>query len=319
VNVLIIGAGAVGQVYAQALERGGATIAFLVKPRHAKEARAGFAMYPLNAADRWTPRRFEGFAVYTAPDQLTGTRWDLVLLAVSGPALRGEWLAPTLAAAPDAAIVLLTAGMAGTHEQVLAAAPGREVVLGMIPFMSYHAPISDEPIPTPGTAWWLPPLASCGFDGGPVVDELVRTLRAGGLRAGRSDQVVAAGAFGGAFLGTHMAALEVAGWSFDTFTRTDALRLAADAGAEALAITAAERDLPLPFAFRLLRPALTRHIPTLARWLAPHDVEAFFRVHFTKVGDQTREQLVHTRDEGRARGLPTTSLQALLDRLGVQG
>lgn len=315
-NVLVVGAGAVGQVYAQALQRGGAQVAFLVKPKHADEARAGFTMYALNRRTPWVPERFDGFVVHTEPDELRATRWDLVLLAVSGPAHRGDWLPATLAATPGAAVVLLTAGMAGTLEAVKDAAPSAEVVLGMIPFMSYHAPIADDPAPVPGTAWWLPPLAVCGFEGGPAVDGLVRTLRSGGLNARRATGVVAAGALGGAFLGAHMAALESAGWSFETFVRTDALTLAADAAGEALVITAAERGLRLPFVFRWLRPWLTRWIPTLAQWLTPHDAEAFFRVHFTKVGEQTREQLRHAVEEGERRGLATGRLRELVGRVG---
>ena len=47
-RVLIVGAGAVGQVYGWYLSRGGAEVSFYVKEKYLEDARAGFALYPLN-------------------------------------------------------------------------------------------------------------------------------------------------------------------------------------------------------------------------------------------------------------------------------
>ena len=45
-NVLIVGAGAVGLVYGKHLQAGGATVSFLIKPKHRAQAEAGYALNP---------------------------------------------------------------------------------------------------------------------------------------------------------------------------------------------------------------------------------------------------------------------------------
>ena len=45
-RLLIVGAGAVGQVYGYHLQRGGASVAFLVRPAYAEACRGGLTLYP---------------------------------------------------------------------------------------------------------------------------------------------------------------------------------------------------------------------------------------------------------------------------------
>ena len=47
-RVLFVGAGAVGQVYGYFFQKGGAKIAFLVKPSHLSWARDGFKLFDLS-------------------------------------------------------------------------------------------------------------------------------------------------------------------------------------------------------------------------------------------------------------------------------
>ena len=84
-KVLIVGAGAVGQVYGYALHKSGADVHFYVKPKHADEGRAGFILYPLNGKSR-EPQHFAGFGVVTSPEEVRAQTWDQLWLAVSGPA-----------------------------------------------------------------------------------------------------------------------------------------------------------------------------------------------------------------------------------------
>lgn len=55
----------------------------------------------------------------------------------------------------------------------------------------------------------------------------------------------------------------------------------------------------------------TRVVPLLA----PMDFEAFLRVHFSKVGEQTLQSIELWIVEGTARGLPTGALTALAGAL----
>src|SRR5262249_9887240 len=85
VKALVVGAGAVGQVYGRALRRGGAEVAYLVKPKHAEAARRGFTIHPLPGA----AGHFTDFSVLTEP----AGAWDAVILTVPTPPLRQpRWL-----------------------------------------------------------------------------------------------------------------------------------------------------------------------------------------------------------------------------------
>lgn len=69
-NVLLIGAGAVGQAYGYHFQRGGAAVTFFVRARYADEARRGFGLYPLNRRNpREAPVHFEGFEVAPSRDE----------------------------------------------------------------------------------------------------------------------------------------------------------------------------------------------------------------------------------------------------------
>ena len=61
----------------------------------------------------------------------------------------------------------------------------------------------------------------------------------------------------------------------------------------------------------LLRRALFRLLPLAAR-LVPFDLEAYLRVHFTKVHAQTRLMLEEYVALGRRLGLPVAQLELLL-------
>src|SRR5262245_47095522 len=103
-KALVVGAGAVGQVFGRHLQLGGADVTFLVRDKYAAACRDGFLMYPLNrrARDRATPVRFDGAGVVTEPDG----QWDQVWITVSSTALRAGGLVDGLASRTGAATIV---------------------------------------------------------------------------------------------------------------------------------------------------------------------------------------------------------------------
>ena len=99
-KVLVVGAGAVGQVYGLCLQRGGADLWFWTKPKYRAEAEAGYTLYDLRARDKTAPVRLEGFGVLDSLEELAAHDFDAVVLTVSSTALRGGWLEDFLAALP---------------------------------------------------------------------------------------------------------------------------------------------------------------------------------------------------------------------------
>lgn len=318
-KILVVGAGAVGQVFAWHLQRGGAEIAFLVKERYAEAARAGFTLYDLGRGR--APIAFGGFRVLTGMDEVAAERWDLVLLAVASPALRqGDWVAELARASGDATIAGLQPGL-GDHALVQARAGAHRVVWGVIELVAYQAPLEGEVLPHPGVAFWIPWVLVFPYSGPDArVRAVVDAHRAGGLRARQVADTVGFTAVGSPALLLHMAALEAAGWRLSALS-TDAELLATTAAAvrQAAALAAAEHGLSVPLWVRLLRPWHARLLAWAAPRVMPVDPDTYLRFHFTKVGSQTREQMARWLQIAQVRKRPADAIVALRDLLDDRG
>ena len=60
-KVLVVGAGAVGQVYGWHLKRGGVDLTFYVKEKYRAEVEAGLTVYPLNEGQKTARQGVRGF------------------------------------------------------------------------------------------------------------------------------------------------------------------------------------------------------------------------------------------------------------------
>lgn len=318
---LIVGAGAIGQVFGYHLHRGGARVCYLVKPEHAAAARLGFTLYPLNRKRaRETPVSFTEFEVITHAGEAAAPAWDCVLLCVSSTALRaGDWLDELVTATGAATIVTIQPGV-DDYELVTTCVPAEQVVSGMVGMTSYAAPLAGERVPRPGTAYWWPPGGGCPFDGAPArVRPLVAAFRRGGLPARVQRDVRRATGFSTALLQTQIAALECAGWSIRALHRDRRLRATAHrAMREASAAVAAHDGASVPFAHKLLRPTHLTLLLSAAARLAPMDLERFFEVHYTKVRAQSLELLTRWIDLAHDAGQQAPALRELHLRLTTE-
>ena len=311
-KILIVGAGAVGQVYGRHFALGGADVTFKVKPKHAEAARGGFTMYPLEGRRKSRPVRFEDFRVITTDAEVAAERWDQVWLAISATALRGDWLEEFLAAVGDAPVVTLQPGPEG-GEHLAARLPPERLVTGLITFVSYQTPLEGESRPEPGVAYWLPPLTPTPLEGDrEVVRAAVKTLGAGGLNARMAKGVRESVRWGSALLQSVIAALEVAGWSLGELRRSR-IKLASAAAREATGIAAPG------FRRGLTRVATTPWLMRLGIRIAPAftplPLETYLRYHFTKVGDQTRAALATYARRGEEQGRPHGAIDRLRDEI----
>lgn len=311
VDTLVVGAGAVGQVYARHLQRGGARVTFFVREKYRADAERGFALYALNGRRPTEPQRFEDFAVLTQIEEVAARRFDQVYVTVSSPALAGPWLRALASATGDATIVALQPGR--DDERVLHAAgiAADRLVSGVITLISYAAPLPGETrFPQPGMAYWFPPLAPCLLSG-PRAEAVVRALRAGGLPAKRHRDVPGLVAFPTAILMAYLAALESAGWSMRALWQSGAGALGARGAREALAVIAAGRKPPLR-ARLMARPGVLRFALWAGRRVVPLPLEIYLREHFLKVRAQTIQFLTGYIADGKRAGVAVGALEELL-------
>ncbi len=326
-QVLLVGAGAVGQAYGYLLSCAGADVAYFVKDRHAAATRQGFRLYRIPSI-RLTgknqlrdPIRFECFRVVTKLEELAATRWNQVYLCMSSTGLRSGWFPEfARALAPESTLVLLQPGLED-REYVTTYFPAERLVSGVITLSSYSAPLSGESASAgPGTAYWLPPVAPASFsaasDAGERAEAVVSLLRRGDFPARTVADVRILGSFGASILMMVVAALRVSGWSFGGLARDRSLlRLAGASAAQALSVSENAVKARARLARWLARPFVLGWVLRLAPLFTPFPLETFFQAHFTKVGDQTVFALETYARLARELGLPADAIESLLVRL----
>jgi hypothetical protein len=318
-RVLVVGAGAIGQVFGYAFSRGGAEVSFLMRPKYAEAARSGFALYPMNRwpSARADPIRFEGFSVVTDQAEAMAEGWDLVVLAISSVALRqGDWFDRLADALGGAHLLSLLAGSTDPA-YILERVPKERVCWGMLAVISFQAPLPDQDLPEPGIAYWFPWLSSLGFSGPEAMtSRVLMVLRAGGMPVRRTESVVQDVAQSGPILEKTILALECAGWSFTTLTaQNELLENAVRAMDESWTLAERLGRGGRAWWMRALRPAHLRLILRIAPWIMPFDLEQFFAFHYVKVREQQR---LHLRTRIRAcdaQGVAHPAMSELLSRL----
>jgi ketopantoate reductase len=315
-RVLVVGAGAVGQVFGHHLAEGGAEVVWFVKPGHLAWVREGFTLYPLNRRRGAEPLRIEAPAHLTTPEEVERSAFDQVWLSVSATAMQGPWRAPLLRAAGDATVVCLTPGIE-TQRLLLEDVSDARLVTGMIGLLAYQAPLPGETrFAKPGIAYWFPPLSPSRFSGPrEALDAVLGALKRGGLPARRVADAVRAEELPSAVLTSYMLALEAADWSFAKMRAGDHLDLAARAAREALTVAAHSLGHAPPASRALLRGWVGRMGLSIAPRLAPVDLEAYLAHHFGKVRDQTHLFARETLARAEAAGLPSTNLATLYARV----
>jgi 2-dehydropantoate 2-reductase len=274
-RALVVGAGAVGQVFARHLMKGGAEVAFLVKPVHAPAARDGFAVH--QHACRGVRSETVRARVVTSAAEAGAEAWDAVLLCVPSTALAATaWLGELALATGDATIVCFGPGL-GDAARVASTVGAHRAVAGGIALMAWASPLVGEDAP-PGTAYWLPPLAACPFTslGGETarVQAIARAFRAGGLRARVNKDAVGVSMTGAAVLETTAPAMA-----------------------------------------RALGPrTIGAILGGLAR-LAPMDVDRFFEAHYSKLAAQSKAGLATWAARATEHGMPHGAIDALRERV----
>lgn len=311
-KVLIVGAGAVGQVYGAHLSQGGAEVGVYVRPARHAEAQAGYPMHQLRLMRRPRSFRWLPAAVHTDAASVAAAGYDVLWLCVPGDKLRGDWLQPLLDSAPDATVVCQAPGPDDV-EAVAQLARRERVVEGGIEMAAYGVELSGDGLGE-GMRYFLMPVAQ-PLSGDPKrVQPLVQALRRGGASSRRVKDAGEDHRRLAAFFLPLMAALELSRWSFGQLAASEQLPVACAAGRQALAIRAHD-DGPRTWWALLLRPALVRVVLPLVKMFAPFPSEAFFGYHFNKVGQQTRMVLDDYVAAGKAAQLPVDALEDLHRRV----
>ena len=329
-RVLVVGAGAVGQVYAFHFWKGGAQVGFLVREKYAQDLRdKALVLHALSQFGQTKPVLFREYEVVSRlADIKQGAGWDVVVCTISSAALReGSWLGDFLASlGPNTTLVNLGSGLEDREQYLKAGFPRSRLVEGFITFSSWQAPLPGEkthpvgPIPWPEKDINKPlgylKSSPLPFTGDPLrVTPITSSLTQGGLWAvrvpGWYDALFALPAVATPVL----VALEAEGWSFRALSQSPLVPLATRAIGDCLKVTGKSTGIWwVPLMHLFIWTIGIRFFLLLLLWVMPFDFEAFTRYHFQKVGAQTKLYCDDYIREGRQAGLPMRDLERLTKR-----
>lgn len=313
-KILLVGAGAVGQVYGRHLAQAGHDVSFFVKEKYAPTLRQGLPLHRLGHL-RAQHEVWAGFGVVTSVEAVATTAWDQVWLCMASDALRSELSQQILAAVGTATVVSLPPGPEDMAYIRGFLPPEATLVQGLITFISYQSPLPGREGPE-GIAYFVSPLAP-GLFSGPraAVQSVIDALQAGGMAAKQVADLEGASAGSEAVLQPLIAALEQHEWKLTGFSSSPLLALGREAGREALDILARDRGAKVALQKMLLTPLANRLLLLVAPKVLPLELEPYLEYHFTKVGQQTRDMLDSYIRLGGQHGLPTDNLHRLRDGL----
>jgi ketopantoate reductase len=287
---LIVGAGAIGQVYAYSLKKAGHQVFYYVKEKYREEVQGDQLLYPLNRRD---PRRealtFKVDGVITTPAEVANTTWDQIYLCMSSTGLRGPWLQEFALSVKDATLIGLQSG-AKDRAYLLQYFRPEQIVMGMLSVISYHAPLPGEKVPGPGTAYWFPTFGPSPFSGSAQrVADVVKDLNRGGYPAKIVADVSPLVAHPSGVLMCLISGLELSDWSFKKFSDGPEIDLVSRAVKELIAMIEKTEGHKAPWPLKnCFGPNFVRTLMKVSPLVIPMDIETYLKVHFTKVGDQTR-------------------------------
>ena len=316
-HILIIGAGAVGQVYAYHLAQAGYHIHFLLKEKYLEEAQQGFVLYNLRQdKQRQQAIIFNNFSCHTSWQSLTNIKLSQVWLCVSSTALAAMDLAPMKAAIGDALVVVLQPDPDDVS-RVQQTFGKEQVAAGMINMISYHTPLATEQIAREGIAFWIPPVMPMPVDGEVEgVSALLAVLKKAKISALWQKQFAIANAHNTGFLMVFLAALELSDWQFKQLSANKALlKTMIAAQQEVFAALHAEYGSQASMVLRQIKPWMLPVILKLARHVAPLDMETYLQAHFMKVRSQTLLLLEAYVQRANKSGIAVPNLQGLVDKL----
>ncbi len=315
-RIAIVGAGALGQSFGYYLSRSGADLTYVVKETYRESVESGLTLHEHRIFGGPERHDFDDFDVCVDYDDLAERQWDQVWLCVSSPAIRGDWLPELLEAVGETTLASIQPGI-DDRAYLETHYPAERIASGRVSLIAYETPLPGEELPEGHVAFFMPPAERIWWGGSTsAAHDVADRLEAGGCPAGVRDDLQSYALFSSALLEATVAGLELADWSLKAFRGSAELDLAMEAAHEAIEIVAAKFDASPPLAVRIGARSLAMQLGLpIASAVLPFDLETYLREHFTKVGDQTRDELQAFIDNGREHDVPTENLETLLEQL----
>ena len=314
-SILIIGSGAVGAVYAQAITKAGGNAAFLVRNPDSPNCTMPRTLYRYKLRGGYQEEQ-QQLDTFGQMEDAKTQQWDQIWLCTPSDALSSDWLQQQIAAI-DPATPLIAWTPDITDIDKLRQLHQGAICQGLIGLISFQSPLPGQNEPPPGIAYVpLPGAATLNDD--EHGREVCQLLKTGGIPANTRKDLPWWEARAAGVNICLMAALEQEDWSLVRLRRSPKLDLAIRAADEAVEGSAAYLGVSSKLFHYTPIGLIVRTIMVLGPKLSPIPLETYLQYHFSKVGNQTRQIISSWQDYCKASNLPYSNLQALRDGLDAQ-
>lgn len=324
-KVIIVGCGAVGQVYGLALQNAGVTLGFLDKPATAEKIlrereKGGLLLFqvPNKRNSDPIPYRIKDYQVITSTEEARQFAPDQIWFTTPSQVYYSDWFHEFLQLVPSKRVVCFTPE--GRRPEFSIDKLGDRVVFGGTTFMAWQGDLDGSGGKPDGINFWQSPLGIPLAGSEDACLEVARLLKPAGFRVmldkpGSQSQVAVT-----AVMTAFVAGLELSDWSLSKYRKSPWLRVAANACREAVF---GQLSKPGLFTRLLLSSAVLTALFFLTTLLMPvlfpFDVQKYLKFHYTKTHKQTLLLLDLFLKDSRNRGIPVTNIQNLLNGLQTSG
>jgi 2-dehydropantoate 2-reductase len=321
-KVLMVGCGAVGQVFSLFLQKAGVELGLYDLPAavdRLKQAleQGGLPLYQISRSRGRDPsmHRLENYQVIADAAECRRFDPDQIWFTTPSPVYHSEWFREFLREVPSERVVCF-APEGGRPEFFPESGDRDRLVFGGITFMAWQGDLEGGGGRPGGVNFWLSPLSLPLTGTEQACGEVEQLLKKGGLRVDVQKQASPMQASMTAVLTAFVAGLELSGWSLRAFRKGAWLKRAACASREAVL---SQLSRPGIFARTLLGALCSSPgffiFSLILPLLFPFDLEKYLKFHYLKTRNQTLTLLDVFAGDGKRRGLPVDSIQLLLQGL----
>lgn len=323
-KVLMVGCGAVGQVFGLCLQQAGVELGFYARPGSADELKqalehGGLPLFQASHLRRRDPiaHRLDNYQVVT--DVVGSRRFkpDQIWFSTPSPVYYSEWFRQFLLQVPSERVVCF-APEGRRPEFIPQGGSEDRLVFGGITFISWQGGPERGGGRPEGVNFWLPPLVEIPLAGADeACREVGEVLKKAGFRvAVKNRDFSKSQASMTGVMQALVAGLELSGWSFGAFRRSPWLKTAARGSQEAALSQLPGDSILTRTLLRILSSPTVVFVGTfLLPLLAPFDLQKYLKFHYTKTREQTLTLLEVFARDGSRRGLPVENIRHLLQGL----
>jgi hypothetical protein len=324
-KILIVGCGAVGQVWGFILQGAGVELGLFDKPAVAEKMKealthGGLPLFQVTHSRLMDPieRRLDKFQVIADLNEARHFAPDQIWFTVPSPVYYSEWFSNFLKEVPSQRVVCFIPE--GGRPEFIPDAAGERFVFGGTAFMAWQGGPERGGGNPEGINFWLPPLGIPLAGSKQACREVGMILKKAGRGYTADKPDSRAQAATTAAMTAFVAGLQLAGWSLGKYRRSPWLARAAGACREMIlaelpqagALTRALLGAPvLSAAFQLVALILPK--------LVPFELEKYLQFHYTKTWEQSIGLLELFIYDGERRKQTMEKTRALLQALRGEG